>query len=97
MIGQSTPISVPASAIGGFLGGELFRIVAEECGANDFVKRFATVAGHAITSAVTGYAINATLGADVTGAAVTTVQTVGTALIHDTLRHADLYKALEAR
>jgi hypothetical protein len=87
MVGQSVPISAPAATIAGFLGGELCRAIAKELGGGDFAQRFATAAGHTISSAVAGYAVNTVLGLDATGAVVTTAQTVGTAMLHDTLRY----------
>lgn len=83
--GQSIPASSPASLIAGFIGGELCRIVAEEFGANEFGKRAATFVGHTAASMATGYTINALGGADVTGAAATTLQSPLSAAAHTIL------------
>jgi len=80
--GQSIPIASPVAAIAGVLGGELARAVVKEAGGGEVAQRLATGIAHAITSAAAGYAVNVALGADVTGAAVTTGQTAVTAAAH---------------
>jgi hypothetical protein len=83
--GQSIPIAAPVSAITGLLCGELARHIAKELGAGEVGQRIATGVTHAISSAAAGYAVNTALGVDVTGAAVTTVQSLGTAAAHAVL------------
>lgn len=84
--GQSVPVSSPVAALAGIVGGELFRFAVKEMGGGEVAQRIANGVGHTLSSAGAGYAINVIGGADVTGAAVTTGQTVVTALLHDSLR-----------
>jgi hypothetical protein len=80
--GQSVPIASPIAAIAGLLAGEVCRAIAEEMECGEVAQRIATGIGHALASAGAGYCVNAVLGADVTGAAVTTGQTALTATAH---------------
>lgn len=80
--GQSTPFSTIAAAAAGFAVGEIANFVASELGASELGKRTATFVGHTAGSMAAGYAVNAIGGADITGAAVTTVQSPITAVIH---------------
>lgn len=85
--GQSTPFSTITAATIGFAVGELANYVASEMGANEFGKRTATFIGHTAGSLVAGYAVNAVLGVDVTGAVVTTAQSPTMAAMHVILRN----------
>ena len=80
--GQSVPAASPAAGIAGLLAGELCRAIVKEMGCGETGQKIATGVSHALVSAGVGYCINAALGADVTGAAVTTGQTALTATLH---------------
>lgn len=95
MIGQSIPIASPAGAVAGVVGGELAGWVAKRLGASPSVTRWAVKIGHAATSSVVGWSINALGGADVTGAAVHAgVAAVG-AEMHGQLHHPAVFQSFE--
>ena len=83
--GQSTPLSVPAAALAGAVGGELGRLLVKKLGGDETAQRVAAGLGNGLASGAVGYAVNAVGGADVTGAAVTTVQSVITGTMHATM------------
>lgn len=93
--GQSVPVSSPVAAVAGVVGGELLRYAVKEMGYGETGQRIANGIGHALSSACAGYAINVIGFADVTGAAVTTGQTVATTILHDGLRHPEIFSGFE--
>ena len=80
--GQSTFVASPLSLAAGTVVGHYVEKIAEERGASKLMQKLATGAAHYAASSLTGYAVNAALGADVTGATVTTVQSPTTAIMH---------------
>lgn len=83
--GQSIPVAAPVSLVCGIVGGQVAKHVAKKLGCGDAAQQFATEVGHTLTSAATGWAVNAALGVDATGAAVTVAQSLTTGQIHGTL------------
>lgn len=87
-VGQSVPLSAPVAAVAGFLGGELSRFIIKKFGGGEFAQRFATAVGHGLSSAAAGYVVNAVMADAIgVGGAVTTVQSIGTAVLHDQMRY----------
>lgn len=84
-LGQSVPIASPVAALAGFLAGEAVGFAVKAVGGGEFAQRFGKTIGHWAASSIAGYAINTVMLADVTGAAVTTVQSPLTAAAHGLL------------
>jgi hypothetical protein len=84
--GQSTPVSVPLGITAGIAGGHYAGKAAEAMGLGELGQKVATGLGHWAASSVTGYAINALGGADVTGGVVTTGQAALGGVVHAVAR-----------
>lgn len=69
----------------GIIAGEVARHIVKKNGGSEIAQRVAAGLVDAAAGAAAGYTVNAVLGADVTGAAVTTGQAVVQGLVHTTL------------